>query len=89
MVQPGARPPGAQAHAGCGVTTGPLGQGLASAEGMATAETHLAARHNQGGHTPVDHRTWALVSDGEQMEGVAAEAASLAGHLQLGKLVRL
>jgi transketolase len=56
---------------------------------MATAETHLAARHNQGGHTPVDHRTWALVSDGEQMEGVAAEAASLAGHLQLGKLVRL
>jgi transketolase len=74
---------------GVEVTTGPLGQGLANAVGMAIAETHLAARYNQGGHTPVDHRTWALVSDGDLMEGVAAEAASLAGHLQLGKLVCL
>jgi transketolase len=75
--------------AGVEVTTGPLGQGFANAVGMAIAEAHLAARYNQGSHTPVDHRTWALVSDGDLMEGVAAEAASLAGHLQLGKLVCL
>ena len=74
---------------GVEVTTGPLGQGFANAVGMAIAETHLAARYNQGGHTPVDHRTWAIVSDGDLMEGVGAEAASLAGHLQLGKLVCL
>ncbi len=74
---------------GVEITTGPLGQGLANAVGMAIAEAHLAARYNQGGHTPVDHRTWALVSDGDSMEGVAAEAVSLAGHLQLGKLVCL
>ena len=74
---------------GVEITTGPLGQGLANAVGMAIAEAHLAARYNQAGHTPVDHRTWALVSDGDLMEGVAAEAASLAGHLQLGKLVCL
>ncbi|MEO6514782.1 MAG: transketolase [Steroidobacteraceae bacterium] len=74
---------------GVEITTGPLGQGLANAVGMAIAEAHLAARYNRDGHTPVDHRTWALVSDGDLMEGVAAEAASLAGHLQLGKLVCL
>ncbi len=74
---------------GVEITTGPLGQGLANAVGMAIAESHLAARYNQGGHTPVDHRTWVLVSDGDLMEGIAAEAASLAGHLQLGKLVCL
>ena len=74
---------------GVEITTGPLGQGMANAVGMAIAEAHLAARYNQGGHVPVDHRTWALVSDGDLMEGVAAEAASLAGHLQLGKLVCL
>jgi len=74
---------------GVEITTGPLGQGLANAVGMAIAEAHLAARHNRAGHTPVDHRTWALVSDGDLMEGVAAEAASLAGHLHLGKLVCL
>ena len=74
---------------GVEITTGPLGQGLANAVGMAIAEAHLAARYNQGGHTPVDHRTWAIVSDGDLMEGVAAEAASLAGHLQLGKLICL
>jgi transketolase len=56
---------------------------------MAIAEAHLAARYNREDHTPVDHRTWAIVSDGDLMEGVAAEAASLAGHFQLGKLVCL
>ncbi|MEO8225717.1 MAG: transketolase, partial [Gammaproteobacteria bacterium] len=74
---------------GVEITTGPLGQGLANAVGMAIAEAHLAARYNRDGHTPIDHRTWALVSDGDLMEGVAAEAASLAGHLQLGKLICL
>ncbi len=75
--------------AGVEITTGPLGQGLANAVGMAIAEAHLAARYNRDHHTPVDHRTWAFVSDGDLMEGVAAEAASLAGHLQLDKLVCL
>ena len=74
---------------GVEITTGPLGQGMANAVGMAIAEAHLAARYNQGGHVPVHHRTWALVSDGDLMEGVAAEAASLAGHLGLSKLVCL
>ena len=74
---------------GVEVTTGPLGQGMANAVGMAMAEAQLAARYNQGGHAPVDHRTWAIVSDGDLMEGVASEAASLAGHLQLGKLTCL
>ncbi|MEO7773702.1 MAG: transketolase [Steroidobacteraceae bacterium] len=74
---------------GVEVTTGPLGQGFANAVGMAMAETQLAARYNRDGHTVVDHRTWALVSDGDLMEGVASEAASLAGHLKLGKLVCL
>ena len=75
--------------AGVEITTGPLGQGLANAVGMAIAEAHLAARYNRAGHEIVDHRTWALVSDGDLMEGVASEAASLAGHLKLGKLVCL
>jgi transketolase len=74
---------------GVEVTTGPLGQGLANAVGMAIGEAHLAARYNRDGHTVVDHRTWAIVSDGDLMEGVASEAASLAGHLKLGKLVCL
>lgn len=74
---------------GIEVTTGPLGQGMANAVGMAMAEAQLAARYNNGGHTPVHHRTWAIVSDGDLMEGVAAEAASLAGHLRLGKLICL
>ena len=74
---------------GVEITTGPLGQGLANAVGMAIAEAHLAARYNRDGHLPIDHRTWAIVSDGDLMEGVASEAASLAGHLQLGKLVCL
>ncbi|MGH8160317.1 MAG: transketolase [Rhodanobacter sp.] len=75
--------------AGVEVTTGPLGQGLANAVGMAIGEAHLAARYNRDGHAVIDHRTWAIVSDGDLMEGVASEAASLAGHLKLGKLVCL
>ncbi|MET0383544.1 MAG: transketolase [Burkholderiaceae bacterium] len=74
---------------GVELTTGPLGQGLANAVGLAIAEAHLAATYNRDGHTVVDHRTWAIVSDGDLMEGVASEAASLAGHLKLGKLVCL
>jgi transketolase len=74
---------------GVEVTTGPLGQGLANAVGMAIGEAQLAASCNRDGHTVIDHRTWAIVSDGDLMEGVASEAASLAGHLKLGKLVCL
>ena len=74
---------------GIEVTTGPLGQGMANAVGMAIGEEHLAARYNREGHNVIDHHTWALVSDGDLMEGVASEAASLAGHLKLGKLVCL
>jgi transketolase len=75
--------------AGVEVTTGPLGQGFANAVGMAIAEAHLAARYNRDGHRVVDHRTWVIASDGDLMEGVASEAASLAGHLKLGKLICL
>lgn len=74
---------------GVEVSTGPLGQGMANAVGMALAEAQLAARYNRDGSMPVDHRTWAIVSDGDLMEGVASEAASLAGHLRLGKLTCL
>ncbi len=74
---------------GVETTTGPLGQGMANAVGMAMAEAQLAARYNREGHKVVDHYTWALVSDGDLMEGVASEAASLAGHLKLGKLICL
>ncbi|QOW18500.1 transketolase [Lysobacter ciconiae] len=74
---------------GVELTTGPLGQGFANAVGMAMAEAQLAARYNRPGHKLVDHRTWVLASDGDLMEGVASEAASLAGHLQLGKLTCL
>jgi transketolase len=74
---------------GVEATTGPLGQGTANAVGMAMAERVLAHRFNRPGHTVVDHRTFALVSDGDLMEGISAEACSLAGHLGLGKLIYL
>jgi transketolase len=74
---------------GVEVTTGPLGQGFGNGEGMAMAEAHLAAVYNQPDHAVIDHYTYAIVSDGDLMEGVASEAASLAGHLRLGKLIYL
>lgn len=74
---------------GVEVTTGPLGQGLAHAVGMALAECRLGQRYNRPGIDIVDHHTYALVSDGDLQEGVAAEAASLAGTLGLGKLIAL
>src|SRR5688572_829749 len=74
---------------GVETTTGPLGQGFGNGVGMAIAEAHLAARYNRPGFDIVDHFTYAIVSDGDLMEGVAAEAASLAGHLKLGKLIYL
>jgi transketolase len=74
---------------GVEATTGPLGQGTSNAVGMAVAERALAHRFNQEGLAVVDHFTYALVSDGDLMEGISAEAASLAGHLRLGKLVYL
>jgi transketolase len=75
--------------AGVEVSTGPLGQGFGNGVGMAIAEAFLAATYNRPGYSPIDHYTYAIVSDGDLMEGVAAEAASLAGHLKLGKLIYL
>src|SRR5215831_5068351 len=74
---------------GVELTTGPLGQGFANGVGLAIAEAHLAAAYNRGDHAIVDHRTFGIVSDGDLMEGVAYEAASIAGHLRLGKVVYL
>ncbi|PSR36555.1 MAG: transketolase [Sulfobacillus thermosulfidooxidans] len=74
---------------GVETTTGPLGQGFATAIGMAIAERYLAARYNKPGLPIVDHYTYAIVSDGDLMEGISGESASLAGHLKLGKLIYL
>jgi transketolase len=88
----GSRTPGhPESHLTPGVetTTGPLGQGLANAVGLAAAEAHLAARYNRPGHEVVNHYTYVIAGDGDFMEGVTAEACSLAGHLRLGKLIVL
>ncbi|MGP8135091.1 MAG: transketolase family protein, partial [Thermoplasmata archaeon] len=88
----GSRTPGHPEHGltpGVEATTGPLGQGFAMGVGMAIAERHLAAAFNRDGFPLVDHRTYGLVSDGDLMEGISGEAASLAGTLGLGKLIYL
>ena len=88
----GSRTPGHPEYGptpGVETTTGPLGQGFANGVGMAIAEAYLAAHFNRPGHKIVDHYVYAIVSDGDLMEGVASEAASLAGHLRLGKLIYL
>lgn len=74
---------------GVEITTGPLGQGISSAVGMAMSEAHLASVYNRPGHAVIDHHTYVLAGDGDLMEGVAYEACSLAGHLGLGKLIVL
>ncbi len=86
----GSRTPGHPEYGvtpGVEITTGPLGQGLATAVGMAMAEAHLAAVYNRPGHEIINHYTYVLASDGDLMEGVTSEACSLAGHLRLGKLI--
>ncbi|MGH2610178.1 MAG: transketolase, partial [Tepidiformaceae bacterium] len=86
----GSRTPGHSEHGltpGVEATTGPLGQGVGNAVGMAIAEAQLAATFNRPGHDIVDHHTYFLASDGDLMEGVSHEACSLAGHLKLGKLI--
>ncbi len=86
----GSRTPGHSEHGltpGVEATTGPLGQGVGNAVGMALAEVHLATLFNRPGHAIVDHCTYFVASDGDMMEGVSHEACSLAGHLKLGKLI--
>jgi transketolase len=88
----GSRTPGhPEVHLTPGVetTTGPLGQGFANGVGFAIAEAHLAAEYNLPGHDVIHHFVYAIVTDGDLMEGVTSEAASLAGHLRLGKLIYL
>lgn len=90
--QLGSRTPGHPEYGitpGVEVTTGPLGQGFANGVGMAIAEAHLAAEFNKPDLKIVDHYVYAIVTDGDLMEGIASEAASFAGHLELGKLVYL
>jgi len=74
---------------GIETTTGPLGQGFANGVGMAIAEAHLSARFNRGAFKLIDHFIYGIVTDGDLMEGVASEAASMAGHMKLGKIVYL
>ena len=86
----GSRTPGhpEYGHApGVETTTGPLGQGIGNAIGMAVAEAHLAATFNREGHAIVDHHTFFICSDGDLMEGISHEASSFAGHFKLGKLI--
>lgn len=88
----GSRTPGHPEYGhtvGVETTTGPLGQGISTAVGMALAEAHLAARYNRPGFEVIDHRTYVIASDGDLMEGVSGEASSFAGHLGLGKLIVL
>ncbi len=88
----GSRTPGHPEYehaSGIETTTGPLGQGFGTGVGMAMAEAHLAAKFNTTEVTLTDHYTYGIVSDGDLMEGISHEAASLAGHLQLGKLIYL
>src|SRR3989442_8802438 len=88
----GSKTPGHPENAltpGVEITTGPLGQGFANGVGMAMGAAHLAAKFNQKDFPLIDHYIYAIVSDGDLMEGVASEAASLAGHLKLGKLIYL
>jgi len=88
----GSRTPGHPEYghtAGVDATTGPLGQGVGMAVGMAMAEAHLSAVYNRDAYSVIDHHTYVICGDGDMMEGVASEAASMAGHLKLGKLIML
>src|SRR6266576_274621 len=88
----GSRTPGHPEYGltpGVEITTGPLGQGFGNGVGMAIGAAHLAAKFNKPEFPLIDHNVYAIVSDGDLMEGVASEAASLAGHLKLGKLIYL
>ena len=79
--------PSTATRPGIEATTGPLGQGISNAVGLALAEAMIAARYNRDGHELIDHHTYTIASDGDLQEGVASEACSLAGHLGLGKLI--
>jgi transketolase len=90
--QPHSKTPGHPENtmtAGVEMATGPLGQGFAHGVGMAIAEAYLAAKYNRPGHEIINHYTYAIVSDGDLMEGISSEAGSMAGHLALGKMIYL